>query len=380
MVAQQQLAPEDPRNSTDSVGQSLVTLFNGFFGHDVRTTGTTVGGSSPSRSPMNGQGFGDTRGRSNTKPWSPEQRSQDVMRGAAAKGKPFCGKPQTNPNMSPYVVDKEDLLDQHVGYYLRHHPEVHARHRLVRKRPKVYELDGREIRVDWQYATEPGGQGFLVVIDGPLRQPFADYMSMSEENAEYETQTLGMNSGALHLIPKEQRVSFHDQHKVYSRLEAMKVAKEQAVFRERAADLVKDGREVPPDLMIKYKKTIDQKLGRRQRHGVPKELPQPMAPKASRECVEHGHRSDPSAYARRPGAGWPTYSPPPVLERFAGSGYPTWSGALTSPNLAGLTPPNLFRQGMSSTGCGNNAWAHGPQPLPYPSGSAINASQPPRQW
>ena len=40
--------------------------------------------------------------------------------------------------------------------------------------------------------------------------------------------------------------SFQDTHKVYSRLEAMKVAKEQALVRERAADYTKDGREVRP--------------------------------------------------------------------------------------------------------------------------------------
>merc|ERR1719436_1622178 len=47
---------------------------------------------------------------------------------------------------------------------------------------------------------------------------------------------------------------------MYSRLEAMKVAKEQALVREKAANYVKDGREVPQDLMMKYKKTIQQKL------------------------------------------------------------------------------------------------------------------------
>ena len=38
-------------------------------------------------------------------------------------------------------------------------------------------------------------------------------------------------------------MSFNDTHKVYSRLEAMKVAKEQANMRERAAEYIKDGRE-----------------------------------------------------------------------------------------------------------------------------------------
>lgn len=41
----------------------------------------------------------------------------------------------------------------------------------------------------------------------------------------------------------------------------MKVAKEQALVRERAADYVKRGREVPGDLMNKYEKILDIKLG-----------------------------------------------------------------------------------------------------------------------
>merc|ERR550534_1161898 len=50
-------------------------------------------------------------------------------------------------------------------------------------------------------------------------------------------------------------------------MKAMKVAKEQALVRERAADYVRDGREVPGDLMQKYRRTIANKLdpGGRQR-------------------------------------------------------------------------------------------------------------------
>lgn len=158
-----------------------------------------------------------------------------------------------------YEVDKEDLLDQHVGYYFRHNPQVFTMHSFVRKRPGIYEMDGREIKVEWQYAADPGQQGFLVAVDGPLRQPFSDYMDMAEDNAEYDSCGIGSQS-ALHSIPKDKRVSFHDQHKMYSRLEAMKVAKEQAMVREKAADYVKDGRQIPNDLMSKYKKTLQQKL------------------------------------------------------------------------------------------------------------------------
>eukprot|EP00931_Biecheleriopsis_adriatica_P032432 TRINITY_DN18926_c0_g1_i1.p1 TRINITY_DN18926_c0_g1~~TRINITY_DN18926_c0_g1_i1.p1 ORF type:complete len:572 (+),score=102.89 TRINITY_DN18926_c0_g1_i1:41-1756(+) len=162
-------------------------------------------------------------------------------------------------SLNIYDADKEDLLDQHVAYYLRHHPDVASHHSISRRRPGIYDLDGREIQVEWQYSSEPGGQGCLVVVDGPLRQPFSDYMEQSEKNAEYDIQGIGVGT-SLHSIPKEKRMSFHDQHKMYSRLEAMKVAKEQALMREKAADYTKDGREVPKELMSKYKKNLQQKL------------------------------------------------------------------------------------------------------------------------
>jgi len=155
--------------------------------------------------------------------------------------------------------EEEDLLDQHVQYYLRKHPKVCNRHVLVRLREGVYELDGREVTIEWQYASEPGMQGHLVVVDGPLRQPLADYMQETDINAEYEVYDI--TPCKLHMIPKEKRVSFNDQGKEYSRLEAMKVAKEQALVREKAAGYVQQGREVPGDLMAKYNKAIQVKLG-----------------------------------------------------------------------------------------------------------------------
>eukprot|EP00913_Durusdinium_trenchii_P007031 g6614.t1 len=153
---------------------------------------------------------------------------------------------------------REDLIDQHVAYFLRKNPEVKSRHKIQRIRPNTYLLDSREVQIEWQYATEPGGQGFLVVVDGPLRQPFSDYMMDTEElggeNATYDGQDIVQSN--LHLIARDRRISFNDTHKVYNRLEAMKVAKEQALVREKAAGYVKDGREVPQDLMARYKKTL----------------------------------------------------------------------------------------------------------------------------
>merc|ERR1719163_214107 len=94
--------------------------------------------------------------------------------------------PQTRPLAgTPPGQDKDDLLDQHVAHYLQQHPDVHRHHTLIRKTPGVYELDGREVLVEWQHAAQLGEHGFLVVVDGPLRQPLRNYLERSEANAEY---------------------------------------------------------------------------------------------------------------------------------------------------------------------------------------------------
>lgn len=285
-----------------------------------------------------------------------------------------------------YIADKEDLLDQHVAYYLRHNPEVHLRNLLTRKRPGVYELNSREVLVEWQYATEPGGQGFLVVLDGPLRQPFSDYMEMNEVNAEYDTKDIIARS-ALQMIPKEKRMSFGDSKQVYTRLEAMKVAKEQAVIRETAADCVKEGKTyAPEDLMKKYRKTIEQKLGPNRRtapqpqnnggaatsppgpEGAPSpaaappppQVPQPQAPAPQAPAPQPGpqapvasapQQAAPQPYGQPYGAAqpWPpqqpSYNGPPLASAPAAQpcAAQAWSGAPS------LTPPQgLFHGGHAT--------------------------------
>jgi len=175
-------------------------------------------------------------------------------------------------------TEREDLLDQHVAYFMRHHPEVQQNHTLVRTRPGIYNFDGREIQVEWHYSEEPDQPGYLIVIDGPLRQPFADYMANNEKGICYDDRRLAKSK--LEQQAKAQRLSFGDANKMYTRLEAMKVAKEQAVIREKAAEYAHSGYAVPQqELMEKYKKTISQKLGqRRQRPEPKKEEPPAMRP------------------------------------------------------------------------------------------------------
>jgi len=181
------------------------------------------------------------------------------------------GAPTASPEAGDDSSKRDDLLDQHVAYFLKHHPDVHKKHHIVRVRPGVYNYDGREISVEWKYADMPGEQGHLVAVDGPLRQPFADYVEENENSIEYDDHHLG--NSALSQLPKGKRLSFGDSSKVYSRLEAMKIAKEQALVREKAADLAANGQIVPQhELMEKYNKTISIKLGQRRERQAAEDL------------------------------------------------------------------------------------------------------------
>lgn len=258
-----------------------------------------------------------------------------------------------NQRGQPYEVDQDDLLDQHVAYYLRHHPDIHAKHAIQRKTGGVYWLDGREVALEWQYAAEPGGQGFLVVVDGPLKQPFSDYMEMTENNAEYDVNST--NRSSLSMIPKDQRMSFHDQHKVYTRLEAMKVAKEQALFREKHADYVKEGREAPDDLLVKYKKTIQQKLGQqgRQSHRSSGGGAPPPPPPMTAYPYEPPPPSDMRLDA--PGGG-PRPPPPPPMTAYPYEQTPPSERGYDMPTgpIGGPTPQQLR----------NNVWQDEPADAP----------------
>jgi len=111
---------------------------------------------------------------------------------------------------------------------------------------------GHDVRIKWQ--TAGGSRGWLVVVDGPLQQPFDNYMEMSDDNSCYDLTSIETKS-VLHELPKDQRITFDEVGRTYGaerRLEAMKVAKAQALVRETAAGYIKDGLEVPTDLAKRY--------------------------------------------------------------------------------------------------------------------------------
>eukprot|EP00451_Oxyrrhis_marina_P013220 CAMPEP_0204316474 /NCGR_PEP_ID=MMETSP0469-20131031/5415_1 /ASSEMBLY_ACC=CAM_ASM_000384 /TAXON_ID=2969 /ORGANISM="Oxyrrhis marina" /LENGTH=377 /DNA_ID=CAMNT_0051297251 /DNA_START=19 /DNA_END=1152 /DNA_ORIENTATION=- len=142
----------------------------------------------------------------------------------------------------PYKVVEDDPYDVHVEYFFKHRPDLWQGNSCVRKRSRIYDINGREVELDWHYATSPDEQGFLVVIDGPLWQPFLPYMEGTEAGAEYCDADARQ---ALHLVPRNEWVSFGFDAPTTGRLEAMRVAKQQAEIREQEAARIAARRGLP---------------------------------------------------------------------------------------------------------------------------------------
>jgi hypothetical protein len=152
-------------------------------------------------------------------------------------------------------VSQLDLIQEHVNHYLKRHPGAECK--IQRKSEGEYIIHGRDVKVQLYF----GANTSLLVQDGPLRQPFDDYMQGEEASAVYRQP--GLNESCLNQVPKDARLSFADDGETFfSRVESMAIAKEQALVREKAASYVKQGRTVPSSLMDDYEKTIDLKLGR----------------------------------------------------------------------------------------------------------------------
>lgn len=242
---------------------------------------------------------------------SPRSMSQGTSSTAAvlaSKGAAVCGRspvpkrvdswmpPPPVPGRSP-STDDGDFIHQHVLHFLRTHPRVAdaLASSLVKKSPGIYNLDDHEVEIEWQHSADPWRSGHLVVVDGPLRQPLEDYLQMGEANAQYNTDTIAKTSN-LHHVPKERRMTFDDTHKKYTRLEAMKVAKEQASIREKAAECTKEGKLVPEDLVTKYNKALRQKLRIvRAREDSPTKTMVPEQKAADREDVEEDKEDEKEA-------------------------------------------------------------------------------------
>lgn len=150
------------------------------------------------------------------------------------------------PKPREYQPHPGDAVDQQLAAFLKQYPNAFARHRIHRKRQGVYELDGRELHVEFKagggVGSFRGQSGRLVVHDGPLTQPLADYLDMKESSAVYSS-SMFEKRGTLESIPKEYRMTFQDAGCNYSsRVDAMKLAKKQAAAREKAAAMYHGGK------------------------------------------------------------------------------------------------------------------------------------------
>lgn len=185
-----------------------------------------------------------------------------------------------------------------------------------------YVIAGREVKVGFCR------QAYLVVHDGPLRQPFTDYLENKESTAIYHQQ--GLKKSTLNNVPKDSRISFGDDANMYSRLDAMKVAKEQALFREKAAGYVSEGQMVPADLRQEYEKKIDVKLGKRRWSAKPT----PQTPETAAPAWWPGTTNNPASMA--PLSARPkSHVPAPMM--------PVASQVTVGQNLFGQVP-DLFGQ------------------------------------
>jgi len=210
---------------------------------------------------------------------------------------------------------------------MRDHPAVLAKHnimRVSRSRPGEYDVDGRAVKIVYDAPRDQ-----LMVIDGPMQQPIGDYMKRVEGTALFSND--GLRNSALNMLPQEARVTFQDPGVGYSRLDAMKVAKEQAKFREKAADFARAGQAVPQDLIEKYEKSIDLKLGNR---------------------WSKQNRSSPNMPAKASGAA-PAAAPAPAWWAGAAAAVsaPPAAAAATKPEVietAGA-PPASYRPAMAPT-------------------------------
>jgi hypothetical protein len=186
----------------------------------------------------------------------PEQRFVSPPMNTTTGG--VSQQPPQGANQQPpsYHAAPGDPLDAVVAEFFRQRPTFSVKHSaaLVRISAGRYAVYGREVTMEM---TVSSNKRKLWVKDGPLKQPLDDYLDNKDATAEYNGSVFQTRK-ALEKIPQDCKMTFHDTGAGYTRIEAMKVAKEQALVREKAAS----GQAPAGDLRSKYDKTIDAKLGK----------------------------------------------------------------------------------------------------------------------
>jgi hypothetical protein len=181
----------------------------------------------------------------------------------AASPPPLVPLPLASPQLKPggpYQARAEDPIDVAVADFFREHPQAYSMNRgFTRICPGRYLSNGREIVVE--KAVGRFGDQQLKVRDGPLTQNLGDYLTNQDSTEQYSGSVFQVKN-ALHSIPQDCRMTFHDTGAGYSRVEAMKVAKEQAATRENVAQQLQKGQSISPgEIQGKYEKMLEKKLG-----------------------------------------------------------------------------------------------------------------------
>jgi hypothetical protein len=132
--------------------------------------------------------------------------------------------------------DNKAGIDDHIQQLRRDYPAL-VQHSVVCTKKGVYQIAGRAVEVYFDYDEDE--DIILMVRDGPLTQPFLDYVFDTGENEDFEVVTSSTN---LQTLPEHARLQVPDSAPSDCRLTSMRTAKTQAAQREAHAKLmVKSG-------------------------------------------------------------------------------------------------------------------------------------------
>lgn len=143
-----------------------------------------------------------------------------------------------------YEAITEDPIDQRVHWCIQNLPKDSAPSlRIWRKEAGYYEVDGRNVELNWRFDDRTNGRSevFVTFQGGPVTgEPLNHYLIHAADVAHQ----LKNGAGALVNIPRNARLSFPDANKnapgltsstEEERYNAMCMARDQAVLREEAA-------------------------------------------------------------------------------------------------------------------------------------------------
>eukprot|EP01066_Platyproteum_vivax_P001678 Platyproteum_vivax@DN12131_c0_g1_i1.p1 len=129
-----------------------------------------------------------------------------------------------------------DPVDKELAEFLLAYPEIERSH-------KIYKLDYRAYRIDNRDVTVEVNAGHMIIRDGPLKQPFADYMLGTGLNEEWDSsEPLFGKAAPTQTFDTKQDIeskrSFGPvaapyRNEASHRLEAMKNARKQAQIRSK---------------------------------------------------------------------------------------------------------------------------------------------------